>query len=438
MASIITRQQRVHNSKIIRRLLDRTADQYYFVVGKNTEWDSEESPDTPVDSVKDEHELRDELLFFKRLTKDKTHTVTRRIDWDESVTPSTVYDQYDDTLDMSQLNWYVMTRDFNVYKCISNNNGAVSSTEPTGTSTSIITTADGYQWKYMFTLNGSEVFTYLTDLHMPVKTLSSDDGSDQWDVQQAATDGGLYHAVVTEGGSGYTMSPPPEVVITSSTGTGAEAEVVLNGDEIESIIFTDAGSGYKDATIAIDPPISGTQATARAVLSPIGGHGADPLIELGDGGLMFQLTFDGDEEGDFPLTEEYRQIAVIRNPITTTLGTVINTSGSDETSYARGEGVTGLSSSATATVHLWDEENGLLWLTDVTGTFLPSETIEGDDSEAVRTASSISSDYLPAVDDSYAATDIDVWSGDLLYMENRVVIERTSESDEEFRFVLQF
>ena len=44
---------------------------------------------------------------------------------------------------------------FNVYKCLDNNGGAASTVEPTGTSTSILSTGDGYKWKYMYTLSAS-------------------------------------------------------------------------------------------------------------------------------------------------------------------------------------------------------------------------------------------------------------------------------------------
>jgi len=44
----------------------------------------------------------------------------------------------------------------NIYKCMWNNSGAASTVEPTGTSTSEITTGDSYVWKYMFTHTTTE------------------------------------------------------------------------------------------------------------------------------------------------------------------------------------------------------------------------------------------------------------------------------------------
>ena len=46
--------------------------------------------------------------------------------------------------------FYVMTGARNVYKCLDNNGNSASTDEPTGTSTTVITTSDGYKWKYMY------------------------------------------------------------------------------------------------------------------------------------------------------------------------------------------------------------------------------------------------------------------------------------------------
>ena len=49
-----------------------------------------------------------------------------------------------------------MSSTFNVYKCLDNNGNAASTVEPTGTSSSILTTGDGYKWKYMYTLSATQ------------------------------------------------------------------------------------------------------------------------------------------------------------------------------------------------------------------------------------------------------------------------------------------
>ena len=91
----------------------------------------------------------------------------------------------------------------------------------TGTSTNILTTADGYKWKFMYSISASDVIKFVTSDFIPVKTIGAkeavegdvgglgsavtDDNSAQWDVENA-TDGSIVHARVTAGGSYYGAS----------------------------------------------------------------------------------------------------------------------------------------------------------------------------------------------------------------------------------------
>ena len=61
-----------------------------------------------------------------------------------------------------------MNSNYDVYKCIyngetpTNSNGVISTVEPTGQSTSIFTTADGYKWKYMYTLGINDFVKFVS------------------------------------------------------------------------------------------------------------------------------------------------------------------------------------------------------------------------------------------------------------------------------------
>ena len=69
--------------------------------------------------------------------------------------------------------FYVLTTERNVYKCLDNDNNTGSTVEPTGTSPSILTTADGYKWKYMYTLSASQQANFLSTDFMAVETNST-------------------------------------------------------------------------------------------------------------------------------------------------------------------------------------------------------------------------------------------------------------------------
>ena len=80
-----------------------------------------------------------------------------------------------------------------------------------------------------------------------------------------------------------------------------------------------AGSGrnFVNATVTISGG-GGSGATARAVLGPPNGIGADPRDELKATSLMFNSKPDGTENGDFLAgnDQDFRQVMLIRNPRT--------------------------------------------------------------------------------------------------------------------------
>lgn len=75
-----------------------------------------------------------------------------------------------------------------------------------------------------------------------------------------------------DGGSGYDPFNPPNVTISGGQGTGATGNVTVDGSGVISgISLLTGGSGYTTLpAVTIDPPSSGTQATATAgMLTPI-------------------------------------------------------------------------------------------------------------------------------------------------------------------------
>ena len=247
MASIVTSKFRVHNAEQFAEAFSESSNTImYLFVGKNTQFPDDNNPPTPVNSTANiEFTPWRDMYGAKRITaSDVTHAVPR-YDW----TSGTIYDMYDDQ-DTNLLtdDFYVLTDDYNVYKCLFNANGTQSTTKPTGVSTTPFTTADGYIWKYMYTVTTAKALKFLTNDYIPVQKLDSDDGTDQWDVQTAAIDGGIHVVKVTSGGSGYGSAP--SVTITGD-GTGATANATITSGSVTAVTITNPGSGYTRATVFV-------------------------------------------------------------------------------------------------------------------------------------------------------------------------------------------
>ena len=131
MPSIVTSKFRVHNAEQFAEAFSETSNTImYLFIGKNTAFPDDNAPPTPVNSTANiEYTPWRDMYGVKRTTTaDVTHAVPRH-DW----TTGTVYDQYDHTdTNLLEDDFYVMTEDYNVYKCISNNGNAASTTKPIG------------------------------------------------------------------------------------------------------------------------------------------------------------------------------------------------------------------------------------------------------------------------------------------------------------------
>jgi hypothetical protein len=425
MASIVTSKFRVHNAQQFAESFSETSNTImYLFIGKNTTFPDDNNPPTPVNSTANiEFTPWRDMYAAKRITTaDVTHAVPR-YDW----TSGTVYDQYDDQdTNLLEDDFYAITEDFNVYKCLFNAGATASTTKPTGVSTSPFTTADGYIWKYMYTVTTAKALKFLTNDYMSVQTLDSDDGTDQYDVQQAAVDGGIHVVKVTSGGSGYGAAP---AVTISGDGTGATANSTIVAGVVTAVTITAAGTGYTRASVAF---ASGA-AAATAIISPKGGHGSDAVEELGGKYIMLNVRLDGTESNTFSTANEFRQVGIVRDPYlygTTTRAVASSFRQSFKYQLSSISGTFTLdetitSGSNTASVVEFTTPN-LFTTLPLNLPFANSASVTGGTSAASGTIAAITTPGLQP------------YSGDIIYVENRVPISRAADQIEDVKLIIQF
>lgn len=437
MSSIISNSLRILNSETFAKRISEQPT--YLFIGKDTAWADEELPDVPTESTKDLTQLYKNMLAIKRVTSDTLTSVIQRINW----TSNSVFDAFDDKLNMvddrkangTRYRYYALTDEFNVYKCLSNNNGAASTTKPTSQQITEFKTPDGYIWKYMYTIRSTDVFSFLTQDWMPVYTITANDGSSQWQVQENAVDGGIHDIVVKTGGANYNPAIPPTVVITGD-GTGATAQATVHpiSGAITRILITNPGSGYTVATATLTNVGSGNGCTAVPIIAPVGGHGKDAKLELGGVNKMIKMALSGSEGGEFPTTT-FRQAGLLYKPMSNELGskiTVATTNG-----FKAGETVTGDTTGATGVIRLVDDNDRTLWIDSVVGAFIQSETIDSTDISAAieRVENNANLVMVSAV--SSVANIVDR-TGEFMYISNREAITRNETQTEEVRFIIGF
>lgn len=258
---------------------------HYLFIGRSREWPTDTSstpptsdiaPPAPLDTVNGDYRIWDNMISLKRIDEAFVSLVIPRNNWD--VTGNTVYAQYDDLdpflhnhpteeeINNASLAGHkagpliVVTDDFHVFKCLSNNNGALSTEKPTlpGGSPWIVETSDGYKWKYMFTIKPADVLKFVTDQWIPVKTLGAptvpDDGSNQWDVENDAIDGSIDNMIIINVGNNYIYYEHGGVFsLNGETPTGASLQGIGPGpnDVILSASASSDVGAYVNTTIYI-------------------------------------------------------------------------------------------------------------------------------------------------------------------------------------------
>ena len=216
MPTIVSKKFNIHIAQQFRESFDEAdPSQLYLFYSMVTPWNDESVPGNLFDTIKyTDYDIWRGMLSFKKVSN---NSVTLSVDKNAWST-NTVYTMYtDDNPNLASQKFYVFTSNNNVYKCLFNNGGVPSTVPPSGQSTSVVTTSDGYKWKFMYNVTDSDYFKYGGLNHLPVQTLTIDSGEPQWDVQQAAANGAVEIYSVTAGGSGYLENKGTVAGVTSTT-----------------------------------------------------------------------------------------------------------------------------------------------------------------------------------------------------------------------------
>ena len=281
------------HSELANRILTDIQHQkvnYYYFLGKVDSWSptSEVPPSTISETGLEERSIRSEIINLKKIQPNDVSFCTDRHNWESG----TVYSMWDHTKDMSLTDtpFFVMTTDYNVYKCIDNGStfskpsGEPSTVMPAGTSTSPVKLADNYIWKYMYTVPVIKRKRFISPDKLPVQISISDRFYNNGSIEDAvvlsggtlypdhstvqievipfsgdtpsipaelvpvvSSAGKLIHVKVANPGEGYTH--PPTLNIISLLGSGASVSPIVVGSKIVSVKVNDQGSNYQSGNI---------------------------------------------------------------------------------------------------------------------------------------------------------------------------------------------
>ena len=354
---------------------------------------------------------------------------------------------------------------------------------------------DGYIWKYLYTIKPSEIVKFDSTDYIPVPP-NWETSSENAAIRDNAVDGSIKIVTVTNAGVGLgTANSTYTRVPIKGDGTGAECTITVGADsQVSSVSVSNQGSGYTYGNvdlIAGGVPTGTTRPTFDVIISPKGGHGADIYRELGAYNVLMYSRIENDNENpDFVTGNQISRVGIVENPEVSS-GTVLT---SDKASAVYALKLTGIGyssasftadsyftqtiaagSTAVGRVVNYDKNTGVLkyWQdrslagfntvgtaqttptygfemkeftsSPSTGGSLTIVPTSGSNLQIDSTFSGISTVinnrtyYLgQTFVGGVASPEVRKYSGNIIYVDNRPSITRSSNQKEDIKIILQF
>lgn len=436
--------------RFVQTILNDIADSaqhYYIGIGRSQQWDSADIPTVPTNSLLEERNFR---LSLQSLKKAETVSyVVPRYNW----VAGTIYSAWNNNQVGYPSNaYYVRTDDNAVYICLEQGKNATgapvtSTVRPTGVTTTPFRTSDGYVWKFLYTIGAAQANNFLSANYMPVRLIDSAGGSDpavdieQYGIQNAAVIGSIANITVTSGGTGYTSAPTVSIIgdgdsaqAVATISSGAVVKVEMK-DSAASTLYT-PGYGYNYAEVKFTGG-GGTGAAARVNISNSVGFGANPILDLKSTAMMFNTKPAGAENEDFIIGQDFRQVGIIRNPLDSadTLYALSTASALDymtlsslSVAFTADKTIQGGTSGALAYVDKFDSDT-IYYHQDVDTGFTAFQ--------AGETVSETNGSGSGVIGTPRNAADINKFTGEIFYIDNRAAIERSAAQTEDLKVIIQ-
>ena len=422
------------------------------------------------------------------------------IDRDNPSQPSGAYNIYDSNYYVMNSEYKVYICLFNNANPENSFRGGPSLDEPNFTDLEpreAGSSGDGYIWKYLYTIKPNQIIKFDSTNYIAVPTDWNTNSSYSAVRENAVTSGQIKIVTIRNRGVGIgTANVTYTRVPILGDGRGAEATVVINNDsKVESVTISRGGSGYSFGTLDLESggvPNGSVKPAFDVIIPPPGGHGADIYRELGAYNVLSYARFENDSQNpDFITGNQFAQVGIVKNPTnynSTTNLTLDKASavyalklvgtGYSEAFFTADSFVTqtvGLGSTAIGRVVSYDQQTGILkyWQdrrtagfnTDGTQNIVPVygfEQLKFTSSPTTGGSIQISPNLGNTlyIDQNFSGVSTTInsrtyylgqefingisnpesqkYSGDIIYVDNRPSVTRSSSQKEDVKVILQF
>ena len=281
MPAVITPLFHHNIARTIYEGIETKRSRYHYFIGKVLPWIDEVNVPEVENSIAYKNDIKNNIVSTKEITLADIAYSARMIPW----ISDKIFTMYDDiNTDLENSDFYTITDQWELYKCIYNNNGGPSTSKPTGQSSSYITLSDGYVWKFMSYIPLSMRNKFFGSGYVPVTTSVSNN---------YFTAGSIDSYTIMAGGSGYIADET--YVEIEGDGTGAEIDLIITSGEIVDVSITTPGTGYTYANVIItsDDATSSASVIANLGVGTIDTAQATVELESVDGSISFVKVESG-------------------------------------------------------------------------------------------------------------------------------------------------
>ena len=278
-----------------------------------------------------------------------------------------------------------------------------------------------------------------TGANLSVTFSTGDLSTSQSKVELSAIDGAIFNYKVISGGTDFNTTP---TITITGDGSGATATANVSSNSITELVVTNPGSGYTFANVVVTAGAGspGTGANIQPIFSPPNGHGFDAPTELFADSLMFFSTISDEQIHGLTVNNDFRQFGILKDVeqkgskriFANTLGTptslaTFNTL-SDGGSEISDDTILDLKTDTAvkfAVVEVKTSTNQML-LTSLNNHNLTSSDV---------LTSPLGNDFTVTSTDK--SPDINKFSGEILFIDNRTAVTFSDEQLVTFRTILR-
>ena len=188
---------------------------------------------------------------------------------------------------------------------------------------------DGYIWKYLYTLSPADIIKFDSTEFMPVPN-DWETSTENALVRDNAVAGSIKIVTVTNKGLNVgAANLQYRNVPIKGDGTGAECTITVDeNSQVSSVEVSNQGSGYTYGTVDLvsgSVPTGTTRPTFDVIIPPQGGHGHDIYKELGASNLLMYARIENDSQNpDFITGNKIARVGIVENPTELNSNTILD------------------------------------------------------------------------------------------------------------------